>query len=199
MSDWNGIVGSTPATSFVSTSFVDGDDDPANLTRMHLADISNINGIVESSFISRYNLDGAGFDVTNAGVGTDLTNYAVDDIWFGSWDDNLDRHFWRKIVLPDNTLGKEQVPVLILISNDGSVNNIAVIEEDALVWREMKDSGNAITNPTILTNMEFVEHTFKPLKKVVAEFNSFRIKVELHTTNPCYLPAIRELRVLALT
>jgi len=34
---------------------------------------------------------------------------------------------------------------------------------------------------------------------VVDEFDSFRVKIELHTTNPCYLPAVREMRVLAMT
>jgi len=31
------------------------------------------------------------------------------------------------------------------------------------------------------------------------EFDHFRVKIELHTTHPCYLPAVREMRVLTLT
>jgi hypothetical protein len=63
----------------------------------------------------------------------------------------------------------------------------------------MKDSGAATSNNNIATDMQFIEHTFEPLKKITEEFSSFRIKIELHTTDPIYLPAVRELRVLAVT
>jgi len=106
--------------------------------------------------------------------------------------------------LPNGEYDKEAVPLLYIDSLVDSNHpqyaaQLAVIEEDSVTWREFKDSGVAISNIVISTNMEFIEHTFKPLKKVVDEFDSFRVKIELHTTNPCYLPAVREMRVLAMT
>ena len=107
-------------------------------------------------------------------------------------------------MLPDGTFSSEEVPILEIDSIVPTEHpdypiGLAVIEEDPVTWREMKDSGVTITNPSILIDMEFIEHTYTPLKKVVGEFDHFRIKIELHTTHPCYLPAIREMRVLALT
>jgi len=203
--NWNGVIGATGSGStHVSTAYVDGDDEPTNLTRMHLVDMSNMKGIKQGCFISRYDLDGVTHDITSSGVGTDISNYEVDDIWFGTWDDDLDRKFWRKVLLPNGTFSKEPVPILYIDSivdadHEDYGSGLAVIEEEPIEWREMKDSGVSISNSTVVTNMEFIEHTFKPLKKVVDEFDSFRIKIELHTTNPCYLPAVRELRVLAMT
>ena len=214
IANWNGIVGSVisgaSANTHLSTLYVDGDDEPSNLTRMHLVDISDMNSIVKGCFISRYNLDGVGHDQSNdaavtsiygsqiAGT-TTLEQYNVGEIWFGLWDDDFDRKFYRKVILPNGNYGKEEVPILEITSDIGDTDAHSIFEEDPIEWREMKDSGVAISNTTVVTNMEFVEHTFKPLKRVVSEFDSFRIKIELHTTNPCYLPAIRELRVLAVT
>ena len=183
---------------------MDGDDDPANETMMHLVDISNMKEIIRTYFICTEDLTGVTADSTSAGIGTDLDEYEVDDIWFGSWDDDLNRHFYKKIILPDGTYAKEEVPILEIDSIVDAEHpdypiGLAVIEEAPLSWREMKDSGNTVTNPSIVTDMEFVEHTFTPLKKVPAEFDHFRIKIELHTTHRCYLPAVREMRVLALT
>ncbi len=203
--NWTGVVGSVGSgSSHVSTTYIDGDDEPTNLTRMYIADMSDMKAIQQGCFVSHYDLDGVSHDVTSGGSGTDINNYTVGDIWFGTWDDDLDRHFWIKVALPDGTFGKEAVPILEITSivaadHEDYGSGLAVIELPPIEWREMKDSGVAITNTTVVTNMEFVEHTFKPLKKVVDEFDSFRIKIELHTTNPCYLPAIRELRVLAMT
>ncbi len=203
--NWTGVVGSVGSgSSHVSTTYIDGDDEPTNLTRMYIADMSDMKAIQQGCFVSHYDLDGVSHDVTSGGSGTDINNYTVGDIWFGTWDDDLDRHFWIKVALPDGTFGKEAVPILeitsiVAVDHEDYGSGLAVIELPPIEWREMKDSGVAITNTTVVTNMEFVEHTFKPLKKVVDEFDSFRIKIELHTTNPCYLPAIRELRVLAMT
>ena len=203
--NWNGVIGALGSnSSHVSTAYVDGDDDPSNTTRMHLVDISDMNAIVQDCYISKYDLDGVSHDITSSGNGTDISNYEVGDIWFGVYDNDLDRQFWRKILLPNGTYAKEAVPVLAIDSIVDSNHpqyaaDLAVIEESAVTWREFKDSGVAISNNVISTNMEFVEHTFKPLKKVVDEFDSFRVKIELHTTNPCYLPAVREMRVLAMT
>jgi hypothetical protein len=63
----------------------------------------------------------------------------------------------------------------------------------------MKDGGLGIANPAVETSLEFIEHTFTPLKKITKEFDHFRVKIELHTTHRCALPAIREMRVLAVT
>ncbi len=213
--NWNGEIGLTTARSTLSTTYVDGDDDPANLTRMHLVDMSSMKEIKENCFISKFDLSGVKHDATglvanNTGPlygisgSTDLDLYEVDDIWFGTQGEDTDRKFYRKVLLSDNTFGKEEVPVLKVVSivpaeHDDYTLGLAVIEEAPIEWREMKDSGVNISNSTVVTNMEFVEHTFKPLKKIVDEFDSFRVKIELHTTNPCYLPAIRELRVLAMT
>ena len=201
---WNGIIGAQQQSAQVSTAYVDGDDDPTNLNLMHLVDISNMKSILRTCFISAKDLEGVGADSTSAGTGTDLDEYDVDDIWFGSWDDDLDRHFYQKVLLPDGTYGKVEVPILEIDSivpqeHPDYPIGLAVIEEDPITWREMKDSGNTITNTSIVTDMEFVEHTFIPLKKVPDEFDHFRVKIELHTTHRCYLPAIREMRVLALT
>ena len=201
---WNGIIGAQQQSAQVSTAYVDGDDDPTNLNLMHLVDISNMKSILRTCFISAKDLEGVGADTTSAGTGTDLDEYDVDDIWFGSWDDDLDRHFYQKVLLPDGTYGKVEVPILEIDSivpqeHPDYPIGLAVIEEDPITWREMKDSGNTITNTSIVTDMEFVEHTFIPLKKVPDEFDHFRVKIELHTTHRCYLPAIREMRVLALT
>ena len=204
IASWTGVIGSTPASTHVSTAYVDGDDNPDNTTMMHIADISNMKSIVKSCFISRYDLDTVTADVTSAGIGTDISNYEVGDIWFGIWDNDLDRKFYRKILMADGSMSKEEVPVLEIDSEVPEEHpdfgiNLAVIEEDAVTWREMKDSGTGITNSSIVTDMEFVEHTFSPLKKIVDEFDHFRVKIELHTTNPVYLPAVRELRVMAVT
>jgi hypothetical protein len=63
----------------------------------------------------------------------------------------------------------------------------------------MKDGGIQITNTAMSLDSEFIEHTFTPLKKITKEFDHFRVKIELHTTHRCALPAIREMRVLAVT
>ena len=207
ISQWNGIIpeaGSGAPEAQVSTAYVDGDDDPANLTMMHLVDISHMKEIIRTCFISSKDLAGVGADSTGAGVGTDLTGYEVGDIWFGTWDDDLDRKFYMKIMNQDATFDKVEVPVmeidsLVAAEHPDYPIGLAVIEEDPVTWREMKDSGVTITNTSIVTNMEFIEHTYTPLKKVPDEFDHFRVKIELHTTHPCYLPAVREMRVLALT
>ena len=202
---WNGVIGALGSGSdHVSTAYVDGDDDVSNTTRMHLVDMSDMNVIIQGCFISRYDLDGVSHDVTTSGNGTNIANYNVGDIWFGVYDNDLDRQFWRKVLLPNGEYDKEAVPVLEIDSRVDSNHpqysaSLAVIEEAPVTWREMKDSGVAISNNVISTNLEFIEHTFKPLKKVVGEFDSFRVKIELHTTNPCYIPAVREMRVLAMT
>ena len=203
---WNGTIVTGGASGQVSTAYVDGDDDPANLTKMHLVDLSNMKAIIRTCFISTHDLAGVGADVTTvgAGAGTDLTLYEVDDIWFGTWDDDLDRKFYRKILNADTTYSKIEVAVLEIDSIVPTEHpdypiGLAVVEEAPISWREMKDSGVTLTNSSILTDMEFIEHTFTPLKKVPDEFDHFRIKIELHTTHRCYLPAIREMRVLTLT
>lgn len=204
ISGWNGVIGSLPSNSHISTAYVDGDDDPDNLTRMHLADISNMKGITRNCFISRYDLDGVTSDATTAGGDTDLSLYEVGDIWFGTFNNDLDRKFYRKILLEDGTHSKEEVPVLEITSMVPAGHpdidiELAVIEEDPITWREMKDGGINIDNTSVNTEYEFIEHTFTPLKKVVDEFDHFRVKIELHTINPASMPAVRELRVLALT
>ena len=208
IANWTGVIQGTGSSAAESTAYVDGDDDPANLTMMHLVDISNMKSIIRTCFICKEDLEGVTADATGAGYPfagqTDLTLYDVGDIWFGLWDDDLNRKFYKKIMLPDGTFSSEPVPILEIDSIVPTEHpdypiGLAVIEEDPISWREMKDSGNTITNPSIITDMEFVEHTFTPLKKVPAEFDHFRIKIELHTTHRCYLPAIREMRVLAMT
>ena len=197
---WNGII---PAPGMglqaqVSTAYVDGDDDESNLWEMALVDISNMNDIVSGCWISKEDLQGVGADTSTVGGntepgggGTDLTEYEVGDIWFGNWDNNLDRKFYKKIILPDGSYSKEVVPVLEVVSS--------VVEGDTIMWREMKDGGVDIANASMLTDLEFIEHTFTPLKKITKEFDHFRVKIELHTTHRCSLPAIREMRVLAVT
>jgi hypothetical protein len=200
---WNGTIG-----EFASSVYVDGDDDVSNLTRGYLTDISNMKQINNLSYISKYDLDGVGRD-----DGTNLVDRAVGDIWFGTENNDQDKKFYRKIVLIDGTDAVEEVPVLRIISsvddthpdwNGGGANALGVIELEAITWREMMDSGTAATtnnevNSYIHTENEFMEHTFKPLKKITKEFNTFRIKIQLHTTDPAYMPAVRELRVLAVT
>ena len=203
---WHGII---PApgqggAAQVSTAYVDGDDDPSNISMMHLVDISNMKQILRTCFISAKDLQGVGADDTAAGTGTDLTLYEVGDIWFGTWDDDLDRKFYEKVLNEDGTHSKREVPVLEIDSIVAAEHpdypiGLAVIEEEPITWREMKDSGVTITNSAIVTDMEFIEHTFTPLKKITDEFNHFRVKIELHTTHPCWLPAVREMRVMALT
>ena len=175
---------------------------------MHLADISNMKSIIRTCFVCKEDLEGVTADATGSsypfpGV-TDLTLYEVGDIWFGVWDDDLNRKFYKKIMLPDGTFSSEEVPILEIDSivpqeHPDYPIGLAVIEEDPITWREMKDSGVTITNTSVVTNMEFIEHTYTPLKKIVDEFDHFRVKIELHTTHPCFLPAVREMRVMALT
>lgn len=208
IANWNGVIANPGqgVSAEVSTAYVDGDDDPANLTMMHLVDISNMKSIIRTCFISRKDLAGATSDVTTSGqgAGTDLSLYDVGDVWFGVWDDDLNRKFYEKVINADGTYSKQEVPVLEIDSIVPTEHpdypiGLAVIEEEPVSWREMKDSGVTITNTSIQTNMEFIEHTFTPLKKVSHEFDHFRVKIELHTTHPCYLPAVREMRVLTLT
>ena len=203
MVNWNGVVGSVTAGSgsntHVSTVFADGNT-KNTASKLYVSDISDINDILVDCWVSKYDLDGVTHDVTTGVVGTDFSNYEIGDIWFGTHDEDTDRKFWRKVFLPDGTFGREAVPMLRIdpTTNSGAGGE-AVWEEDAVLWREFQDSGVTITNPTVDIDMEFIEHTFIPLNKIINEFESFRIKIELHTTNPCYLPAVRELRVLALT
>jgi hypothetical protein len=197
---WNGII-DEPGMGFtaqVSTAYIDGDDDESNLWNMSLVDISDMNDIVSNCWICTEDLAGVGADISTApgntepgGGGTDLTEYEVGDVWFGNWDNSFDRKFYKKIILPDGTYGKEEVPVLEVMT--------PVIEQDSIMWREMKDGGVQIDNSAFETSLEFIEHTFTPLKKIVKEFDHFRVKIELHTTHRCSLPAIREMRVLAVT
>ena len=192
-SAWNGTVG-----DYDSSLYVDGDNDPENLLRMHVVDISNMKSVTNGSWISKYDLNGVGKDTGN------LSNYTLGEMWFGTAGNNLDKKVYRKVTLADGSVGKEEVPVLQITSlvADTHVdysNILAVVEEDAITWREMMDSGLANSNSSINVDLEFLEHTFKPLKKITNEFSSFRIKIEMYTTNPVYMPAIRELRVLAVT
>jgi hypothetical protein len=192
-SAWNGTV-----SAYDSSLYVDGDNDPENLTRMHVVDISNMKSVTQGSWVSKYDLTGVAKDTGS------LASYALGEMWFGTAGNNLDKKVYRKVTLPDGTLGKEEVPVLQITSlvdeaHVDFVNNLAVVEEAAITWREMMDAGSASSNSTISTDMEFLEHTFKPLKKVTKEFSSFRIKIEMYTTNAVFMPAIRELRVLAVT
>jgi len=201
---WNGAVGSNPGYStwngtvgmFESSMYIDGDDDTDNTTRMYVTDISFPQQVIDTCWVSKYDLEGV--QKYNSSV-----NYAVGDIYFGSGSGNdLDRKFYKVVILPDGTQGTEDVPLLQITSSVDVAHvdfPMAIIESDPVVWREMKDSGSSNNNSEISTDMEFIEHTFEPLKKITNEFSSFRIKVELHTTNPVYLPAIRELRVLAVT
>ena len=190
---WNSLVG-----IYDSSVYVDGDDDVSNYTRMYLADISNMKTITTGSFISKYDLEGVAVDNGN------INSYSVGDIWFGTLGNNLDKKFYRKVMLLDGTTSSEEVPVLKIVSQV-SVDHIdyaiglAVIEGAPITWREMKDSGVANSNTSVQTDMEFIEHMYTPLKKINSEFKTFRIRIELYTTNPVFMPAIRELRVLAVT
>ena len=110
---------------------------------------------------------------------------------------------WIRILI-ENSYSKEEVPVLEIDSQVDSTHpdfpiGLAVIEGETIMWREMKDGGVQITNTAMALSGEFIEHTFTPLKKVTKEFDHFRVKIELHTTHRCSLPAIREMRVLAVT
>ena len=206
-SSWTGVIPEPGqgANAQVSTAYVDGDDDETNLWSMSLVDISDMKNIITGCFISTDDLAGVTFDVTTSGVGvTDLTEYEVGDIWFGTWDTHLDKKFWKKIIMPDGTYSKEEVPVLEIDSQVAATHpdfplGLAVIEGDTIMWREMKDGGIQITNTAMSLTAEFIEHTFTPLKKITKEFDHFRVKIELHTTHRCSLPAIREMRVLAVT
>jgi hypothetical protein len=200
---WNGVIDAPGMgfTSQVSTAYIDGDDDESNLWSMSLVDISDMNDIISGCWISKEDLQGVTADTSTApgsidgwwpaGTGTDLDEYDVGDVWFGNFDDSFDRKFYKKILGPDGIASKELVPVLEVISS--------VVESDTVMWREMKDGGLDIANTSIETTLEFIEHTFTPLKKIVKEFDHFRVKIELHTTHRCSLPAIREMRVLAVT
>ena len=205
---WNGVVANPGegASAQVSTLYVDGDDDETNLWQMSIVDISNMKDIQTGCFICTDDLSGVAHDKTTAGANqTDLSEYEVGDIWFGTWDMDTDRKFWKKILLPDGvSYSKEEVPILEI---DSSVDanhpdfpiGLAVIEGDTIMWREMKDGGIEITNTAMSLASEFIEHTFTPLKKITKPFDHFRVKIELHTTHRCSLPAIREMRVLAVT
>tara|TARA_B100000959_G_scaffold6435_1_gene6542 strand:+ start:2067 stop:7541 length:5475 start_codon:yes stop_codon:yes gene_type:complete len=204
---WTGTVaepGQGPSAQ-VSTAYVDGDDDESNLWSMSLVDISDMKNIVTGCFICTEDLAGVGHDITSSGAGvTDLTEYEVGDVWYGTWDQDTDRKFWKKIILPDGSYAKEEVPILEIDSQVAATHpdfpiGLAVIEGETIMWREMKDGGVQITNTAMSLDAEFIEHTFTPLKKVVKEFDHFRVKIELHTTHRCTLPAIREMRVLAVT
>lgn len=206
---WNGSIGITVGTGgHESTLYVDGDDDVDNLTRGYITDISDMKQITNLTYLSRYDLNGVVRD-----LGESLSNRAEGEIWFGTLGNDQDKIFYRKITMLDGTDAVEQVPVLKIVStvddthpdwNGGGSNALGVIELEAITWREMMDSGTAATvnndiNAYINTQNEFIEHTYRPLKKITKEFSTFRIKVDLHTTDPAYMPAIRELRVLAVT
>jgi hypothetical protein len=209
-SNINNWIGEIPepgqgANAQVSTAYVDGDDDETNFSEMSLVDISNMKDIVTGCFICTDDLAGVKHDVTSTGTGvTDLTEYEVGDIWFGIWDTDTDKKFWKKIIMPDGTYSKEEVPLLEIDSQVAATHpdfpiGLAVIEGETTTWREMKDGGIQITNTAMSLDSEFIEHTFTPLKKITKEFDHFRVKIELHTTHRCALPAIREMRVLAVT
>lgn len=205
--NWNGVIPSPGqgANSQVSTAYVDGDDDEANLWQMSLVDISNMKDIVTGCFICTEDLAGVAHDSTTSGAGvTDLNEYEVGDIWFGIWDVDTNKKFWKKILLPDGTYSKEEVPLLEIDSQVAATHpdfpiGLAVIEGESITWREMKDGGVQIANTSMSLTAEFIEHTFTPLKKITKPFDHFRVKIELHTTHRCSLPAIREMRVLAVT
>jgi len=204
---WNGTIADPGqgASAQVSTAYVDGDDDETNLWSMSLVDISSMKDIVTGCFICTEDLAGVSHDITSWGsAGTDLSEYEVGDIWYGSHDADTDRKFWKKILLPDGSYSKEEVPLLEIDSQVAATHpdfpiGLAVLEGESITWREMKDGGVQITNTAISLSAEFIEHTFTPLKKITKEFDHFRVKIELHTTHRCSLPAIREMRVLAVT
>ena len=106
--------------------------------------------------------------------------------------------------MPDGSYSKEEVPFLEIDSQVPAWHpdfpiGLAVIEGETVTWREMKDGGIQITNTAMNLTAEFIEHTFTPLKKITKPFDHFRVKIELHTVHRCSLPAIREMRVLAVT
>jgi hypothetical protein len=206
MGSWGGTIAEPGqgSSAQVSTAYVDGDDDEANLWEMSLVDISSMKDIVTGCFICTDDLAGVTIDSTSSGVGTDLAEYEVGDIWYGSWDAHTDRKFWKKILLPDGSYDKEEVPLLEIDSQVAATHpdfpiGLAVIEGESVTWREMKDGGVQITNTAMSLTAEFIEHTFTPLKKITKPFDHFRVKIELHTVHRCSLPAIREMRVLAVT
>jgi hypothetical protein len=193
---WNGTVG-----AYDSSMYIDGDDDIDNDTKMYVTDISFPQQVIQNSFVSKYDLEGAQrYDPVIDAAG----GYSIGDVWYGMSGNgqDADNKFYRRVVLLDGTLGSEEIPLLQITSVVDAAHvdyPMAIIETDPVVWREMKDSGGLTNNPEIATDMQFIEHTFEPLKKITDEFSSFRIKIELHTTDPIYLPAVRELRVLAVT
>ena len=216
INSWNGVIPAPGggAGAQASTAYIDGDDDENNLWSMSLVDISDMKEIVTNCWICTEDLQGVAKDTSTApgsiegwwpaGTSTDLDEYEVGDIWFGSFDSDLDRTFYKKIILPDGTYSKERVPLLEIVSSVAPSHpdypiGLAVIEGETIMWREMKDGGIDISNSSVETSLEFIEHTFTPLKKITKEFDHFRVKIELHTTHRCSLPAIREMRVLAVT
>jgi hypothetical protein len=196
-SNWNGTVG-----AFNSSAFIDGDDNPDNDTVGFLTDISSQVNITTGAYLSKYDLEGAQKDTGVFGA------YEVDDIWFGVAGDDQDKRFWRKILKTDGTYDAEVVPVLKIISqvetdhpdyHGGGANSSAVIVDPELVWRKMKDLGQSSDSQFVAQENDFIEHTFVPLKKITKEFDSFRIRIELYTTDPVFVPAMKDLRVLAVT
>jgi hypothetical protein len=193
VANWNGTIG-----VYDSSMYIDGDDDTTNNTKMYVTDISFPQQVLENSWVSKHDLEGVQkySSAVDQGGG-----YAIGDIFYGDGS-STNKIFYKRVIMPDGSEGNEEVPLLQITSvvDISSVDYpMAIREADPVVWREMKDSGSATSNSDIVTDMQFIEHTFEPLKKITNEFNSFRIKIELHTTNPIYLPAIRELRVLAVT
>jgi hypothetical protein len=196
-SNWNGTIG-----QYNSSVFIDGDDDPENNTVGFLTDISSQVNITNGSYLCKYDLEGV---QKHNGV---FASYGVDDIWFGTDGDDQDKRFWRKILRTDGTFDAEVVPVLKVISivgtdhpdfHGGGANASAVIVDPAITWRKMKDLGQSSESMFVAQENDFIEHTFIPLKKITKEFSSFRIKIEMYTTDPCFLPCMKELRVLAIT
>jgi hypothetical protein len=204
---WGGTIAEPGqgASAQVSTAYIDGDDDETNLWEMSLVDISSMKDIITGCYICTDDLSGVTIDSTTSGAGvTDLSEYDVGDIWYGTWDQDTDRKFYKKILLPDGTYDKEEVPLLQIDSQVAATHpdfpiGLAVIEGESITWREMKDGGVQITNTAMSLTAEFIEHTFTPLKKITKPFDHFRVKIELHTVHRCSLPAIREMRVLAVT
>lgn len=195
--NWNGTIG-----TISSSVFVDGDDNPDNDTVGFLTDISSQVNITSGSYLCKYDLEGVQADSGNFG------SYSMDDIWFGTLGDDQDKQFYRKELQLDGTFLAVKVPVLKIISmvetdhpdyNGGGTNASAVIVDPAITWRMMKDLGQSSESQFVPKQGDFIEHTYVPLKKIAKEFDSFRIKIEMYSTDPCFLPAMKELRVLAVT
>jgi|LWDU01.1.fsa_nt_gi hypothetical protein len=195
--NWNGTIG-----QFDSSVYIDGDDNTSNDTKGFLTDISSQVNITHGAYLCKYDLEGTQKD---NGV---FASYAVDDIWFGTAGDDQDKRFWRKVLRTDGTLDAVEVPVLKIISivatdhvdfHGGGINASAVIVDPAITWRKMKDLGQSSESQFTARENDFIEHTFIPLKKITKEFTTFRIKIEMFTTDPCFLPSMKELRVLAVT